>query len=494
MKSALALALCLMPAALAAQDLALALAVPPPAAALSDPWAPGILTFRGRPDRSGHATGTLPRHPAVLWRTGAYCGLSTDQHGTRQWCGTGWTGQPALRPIGPGRAEVIFGAYDHALHFLDSRTGEDLRPPFETGDIIKGSVSLDPTGAPLLYTGSRDDFLRILRLDPGGATELWRLNGNAPDGIWNNDWDGSPLVMGDLLFEGGENGWFHLVRLNRGTDAEGRATVAPEMAARIPGFTPELFAAVGDRMASIENSPMVSGGAVWFANSAGLVQGYDIATLLAGGTRAEALVLEWRAGDDVDATLVGGPDGAVYVAVEDERGPSPDKTATGHLARLNPARPKDPLDWSVTFPGTYMGDGGVWATPALSRGYLYVPTHAGGLYAVEAATGRITSELPMPAHGWSSPVVVGGELLLGTCEGDLVALSLADPARPAEIWRFRPPGAGCWESTPAVWDGVIYLGNRNGYFYAIGEGGGGGEGGAAVWASAPGGLADAVLQ
>lgn len=490
MKPAAALALVLgLGSAAGAQDLGLDLAsAARPVPSVSEDWVPGILTFRGTPARSGHATGSLPRRPAVLWRTGTYCGPSTDQHGTRQWCGTGWTGQPAIRPLGPGRAEVIFGAYDHRVHFLDSRTGEDIRAPFRTGDIIKGSVSLDPSGLPLLYTGSRDDFVRVLRLDATEAVELWRLDGNAPDGIWNNDWDASPLILGDVMFQGGENGWFHVVRLNRATGPDGTVTVAPEMVNRIAGFTPELFAAVGDRMASIENSTMATGGAVWFANSAGLVQGYDIAALLEGKSRDEALVMEWRTGDDVDATLVGGPDGAVYVAVEDERGPSADKTATGHLARLDPARPDDPLDWSLTFPGTYQGDGGVWATPALHRGYLHVPSHAGGLFTVDALTGTVTQELPLPGHGWSSPVVVGEELLVGTCDGDLIAYALTDPARPRELWRFRPPGAGCWESTPAVWEGVIYLGNRNGYFYAIGED-----------AAAPGdlwagGALDAVLQ
>lgn len=475
-----------IPGGASAQDVAAALAAALPVVprALPDPAAPqvaGILTFRGRPDRSGMAHGRLPDRPQVIWRAGPYCGLSTDPGGTRTWCGTGWTGQPAVRPTGPGQAEVIFGAYDHGVHFLDSRTGQPVRPSFRTGDIVKGSVTLDPSGAPLVYTGSRDDHLRILRLDPDGATELWRLSGNAPDGIWNNDWDASPLVLGDWMFQGGENGWFHVIRLNRGTGPDGVVTVAPQMVNRIAGFTPELFAAVGDRAASIESSTMASGGRVWFANSAGLVQGYDIAALIAGEPRERALWMEYRAGDDVDATLVGGPEGEVYVAVEDERPPNPDKVRTGHLARLDPSRPDAPLVWSVRFDGRYQGDGGVWATPALHAGHLYVPTHAGGLYTIAAESGQVTDVRPMPPHGWSSPVVVGGMLLVGTCDGDLVAYSLHDPARPQERWRFRPEGAGCWESTPAVWDGVIYLGNRNGHVYAIGD-------------AARGMLVDAALQ
>ena len=466
------------------QDLAAALIlrqVPIGGQALSQDWAPGVLTFRGTPDRRGVLDGSLPKAPRVIWRRGPFCGPSTDQYGTRQWCGTGWTGQPAIRPLPNQKVEVIFGAYDHALHFLDGATGQDLRPPFKTGDIIKGAVSLDPTGAPLIYTGSRDDFLRILRLEPQGAVELWRLNGNVPDGIWNNDWDASPLVLGDWMFQGGENGWFHVVHLNRAADVDGTVSVSPVMVNRIAGFTPELFAAVGDRMASIETSTMFNAGRIWFSNSAGLVQGYSAQALIEGKDRATALEFEYQAGDDVDATLVGGPEGEIYVAVEDERPPSAAKSATGHLARLNPDDPENPVVWSVVFPGTFEGDGGLWATPALYDGFLYVQTHAGGLYTLDAATGAIVDMKPMAGHGWSSPVVVGNALLVGGCDGDLMAFDLADPAHPTLRWRFHPEGAGCWESTPAVWQGVIYLGNRNGYVYAIAD-------------KEQTGLADAVLQ
>ncbi|MCC6303775.1 MAG: PQQ-like beta-propeller repeat protein [Rhodobacteraceae bacterium] len=481
---ALALALALPGRPAATQDLGPARAatlLPPLAAEGWDRPFPGarvrgLLTFRGNPARGFHGEGPLPDRPAVLWRAGPYCGLSTDEAGTRQWCGTGWTGQPAIRTDARGRAaEVIFGAYDHAVHFLDPASGRPLRAAFPTGDLIKGSVSLDPTGAPLLYVGSRDDRLRILRLDAGAATELWSLDANAADGIWNNDWDASPLVLGDHLLAASENGWLYVLRLGRHRDGSGRAGVAPVLVNRIAGFTPALFARLGDRMASIESSPMAQAGRLYLANSGGLVQGYDLALLLAGAPRAAALTLEYFAGDDVDATLVAGPDGAVYVAVEDERPPSPDKAATGHLARLEPERwsaaaPGAARVWGLAFPGRSGGKGGVWATPALHRGYLHVPTHAGGLYTVAAATGAVTNVVAMAPHGWSSPAVIAGDLLVAACDGTLYRFSLADPARPRLRWSFRPPGSGCWESTPAVWQGVIYLGNRDGHFYAIGEG------------------------
>ena len=47
--------------------------------------------------------------------------------------------------------------------------------------------------------------------------------------IWNNDWDGAPLVVGDYLLEGGENSWFYVIRLNRGYDRTGKVRVRPKI-------------------------------------------------------------------------------------------------------------------------------------------------------------------------------------------------------------------------------------------------------------------------
>ncbi len=428
----------------------------------------GMLAFRGNPMRNWYGTGPLPRHPAVLWRAGPYCGPSTEGTVTRTWCGTGWTGQPSVRAdVSP--PEVIFGAYDHAVHFLDAATGAARRAPFMTGDIIKGSVSLDPSGAPILYFGSRDNYLRAIRLDEEKATLLWQLSSISGDGIWNNDWDANPLILGDFLLTGSENSWFYTVALNRGRDAQGRATIAPQVLNRTPGFTDALFATIGDRMVSIESSALVVGQNVYFVNSGGLVQGYAIPKLVAGAERDIALVFEYQMGDDVDATLVADAQGFLYVAAENERRMNPAKAASGQLAKLDPRKPDAPLVWSLELPGTIGGKGGLWATPALYRDHLHVPTHQGGLITVDTATGRITSEIPFPEHSWSSPAVIDGDLLAPGCDGALSRFSLSDPARPRLVWRWQMPGAGCWESTPAVWNGVIYMGNRNGYFYAIGE-------------------------
>ena len=186
------------------------------------PWGSavaGLLTFRGNPSRTYHGAGPVPAQPSVLWRypDSGMCGLSSEYGDTRTWCGTGWVGQPAVFER-DGRTWVVFGAYDYQFHFLDAATGTPILPPFPTGDIAKGTVTVDPDGFPLVYGGSRDNKLRVLAIDRPEAVELWALDSMDPalqPRLWNSDWDAAPLIVGDYLVTGGENSRFHVVRLNR---------------------------------------------------------------------------------------------------------------------------------------------------------------------------------------------------------------------------------------------------------------------------------------
>ena len=86
-----------------------------------------------------------------------------------------------------------------------------------------------------------------------------------------------------------------------------------------------------------------------------------------------------------------------------------------------------------------------------------------------AETGEVTWREDVGPHAWSSPVIVDGVLLLATCEPpEMRAYSLDDPANPESLWTLAPAAGGCIESTPAVWNGRIYVGSRDGYFRAYG--------------------------
>lgn len=427
----------------------------------------GLLTFRGNPTRTYYGAGPMPTMPKVLWSfpETAMCAQSRDGGENKTWCGTGWTGQPAVFER-DGRTWVVFGAYDRKVHFLDAATGAPLRQDFPTGDIIKGSVTIDPDGFPLVYTGSRDNSYRVIAFDRDPPAELWALGAHdVGPTMWNDDWDGSGIVLNDHLFIGGENSRIHVVRLGRGYGADGLATVSPELVFHAAGWDDELLGALGDSMVSIENSVAISGDMMYFANSGGLVQGWNIGALRDGGEPQRTFRF-WM-GDDTDASVVIDEAGMLYVAAELERR-NARSSEVGQIVKLDPSRP-DPLVWSIAATATgHKGAGGVWATPALHRDVVYAATNSGKLLALDRSSGAQRWALELPGPTWQSPVVVDDVLLQGDCSGVLHAYDVRNTAvLPPELWQVTL--GGCIESTPAVWKGRIYVGTRSGRFYAIGD-------------------------
>jgi outer membrane protein assembly factor BamB len=429
----------------------------------------GLLTFRGDAHRAWYGTGPIGDAPRIDWSypdAGGMCGMSTVGEVTEQWCGTGWTGQPAVVER-DGRTWVVFGAYDHDVHFVDAATGEDILPPFPTGDIIKGSVTVDPDGYPIVYSGSRDGRYRAIAIDGPVARELWSLTAEDATGPtrWNDDWDGAGLVIDGHLVIGGENSRVFVVRLDRGYAPDGSVEVDAEVLWDQAGWDEELLAGIGDGNVSIEGSVAVHEDVVYFANSGGLVQGWDLSPLERGGTPTQ--VLRFWLGDDVDASVIVDDEGMLYAAAEHERSTARSREV-GQVVKLDPSRPDDPLVWSFTDPAASPGVvAGVWATPALAGDVLVVPATGGALYGLDTSDGAVRWQLDLPDHLWSSPVVVDGVLLQGDCAGDLHAFDLG-PGTPTRRWTVHL--GGCVESTPAVWRGRAYVGTRAGQLHAVDTG------------------------
>ncbi|MGQ0823813.1 MAG: outer membrane protein assembly factor BamB family protein [Actinomycetota bacterium] len=432
------------------------------------PWGTevdGLLTFRGNPTRSYHGTGPVPEMPSVRWTfpDAAMCGPSSEGGETRTWCGNGWTGQPAVFER-DGHTWVVFGAYDHQVHFVDAATGVRILPDFPTEDIIKGSVTVDPDGYPLVYIGSRDNYLRVLAIDRPVATELWRLSATeiGPT-LWNNDWDGSPLVLHDHLIEGGENSRFHIARLHRGYGADGLVTVAPELVFHAAGWDEELLADVGDNNVSIEQSVAVAGDTAWFANSGGLLQGWDVSSLRTGAGSPTRTFRYWL-GDDADASIVADAEGFLYVGVEHERGTTR-SDEVGQLLKIDPRRPDAPVVWAVHDAGS--DKSGTWSTPAVLDDLVVWPTRPGTVFGIDRASGAVRWEIELPAPLMGSPVVVDDVWIQGDCNGFLHGYDVSDTAvAPPELWAVEL--GGCVEATPAVWKGRIYVGTRAGRMFALG--------------------------
>lgn len=440
----------------------------------------GILQFRGNPQHTWYGQGPVPNAPEVTWSypDRPMCVdevVGKDDEGeplVKKWCGTGWTGQPLIWERPDGVTEMIVGAYDGAIHFLDAATGIATRQPFQTGFMIKGTLTLDPDGHPLLYGGSRDNYLRVIALDREVPTELWRLSPN-PRRVWNNDWDGNPSVVDGILYIGGEDSWFYAVELNRTMDAEGRVQVDPAVLVSIPGWTDQLIRDVGDRNVSIESSVVVGDDRVYFVNSGGRVVGLDVSRVREGEA---PVVFDYWLGDDADASLILDDQGMLYATVELERF-LPRALGVGQLVKLDPHASGDPRVWGLDIPprpDIPNDAGGAWSTPALYDGTLYLTTHPGDLLAVDARTGDVLYRERIGYHEWSSPAVVedeGGPVLVtALCEGGgLRAYDISDPAALRELWTVRTPKGTCIESTPAVWKGGIYVGSRDGHVHRFGD-------------------------
>jgi len=435
------------------------------------PWGntvEGLLTFRGNPTRSYYGEGPVPVAPEVVWQFpqpgNPLCTLSTKGGQPRTWCGTGWTGQPTIFER-DGATWVVFGAFSSNVHFLDALTGERLLDDFVTGDIVKGSVTIDPDGYPLVYFGSRDNKFRVVAFDGDAPRELWSMDAYQFGPIvWNDDWDGAGIVVDDHLFVGGENSRFVIVKLNRGYGPQRQVSVSPEIVFHAPGWDDELYAAVG-RELSIENSVAISGDVLYFANSGGLIQGWGIAGLRDEPVVEPERVFRFWAGDDIDASLVIDSDGMIYAGVEYQRG-TERSHEVGQIIKLDPTDPDNPLLWSVDARGA-LDASGVWATPGLYGDLLIVPTHTGLVYGLDTATGALRWTKKLPGPTWPSPVIVDDIWIQGDCSGNLYGFSLSAPTvEPQELWRIDL--GGCIESTPAVWNGRIVVGTKAGYVYALG--------------------------
>ncbi len=427
----------------------------------------GVFTFRGNPTRTYYGTGPIPRTaPEILWRypkSGGMCAVSSDADGPREWCGTGWTGQPAVFER-DGRTWVVFGAYDTSIHFLDAATGERILPSFKTGDIIKGSVTIDPDGYPLVYSGSRDNYYRVIAIDGDRPRELWKLHAKAVSPtMWNDDWDASGLIVDDYLFEGGENSQFHIVKLNRGYDANGKVTVDPKLVFNAPAWDAELLRDIGDNNVSVESSPTLVGNVVYFATSGGLVQGWDISGLKEGKTPQR--VFRFWTGDDTDGTIAADEAGMLYIGSEYERFTQASKR-NGQMMKLDPRKPDSPLVWKVDDQNNRGGKGGIYGSAGIYKDLVIWGTDKGDVLGIDRQSGQVRWRVAMHrVH--MSPVIIDGVMVVGDCDGELAAYDITDTkAEPKRLWSIKP--GACIESTPAVWNGKLYFGTRAGALLAIG--------------------------
>ena len=166
----------------------------------------------------------------------------------------------------------------------------------------------------------------------------------------------------------------------------------------------------GSPQTSIENSVAIYKDTVYFANSAGLVQGWDISKLKQG--KDPQRVFRFWTGDDTDATVTIDEEGFLYVGSEYEKGNSRSREV-GQMMKLDPRKKGDPLVWSVR---TRVGSVAACGAPALYKDIVIYDTDGGRVLGIDRQDGDVRWERELPGPLWQSPVVVDDTLLLGDCE------------------------------------------------------------------------------
>ncbi len=443
----------------------------------------GVLTFRGNQYRSAPSYGTVDITEETIIKNWEFT-TSTSSWGG----GAGWTGQPAivkwpeeikkmmnLKPKYKQDKyfiEAIYASLDGNVYFFDLRTGQESREKIKIGNPIKGSISVDPRGYPLLYVGEgipeKGAFgFGIYNLLDG--KQLYHIKGNDKNAYrgWGA-FDSSALIHGesDTLVLGGENGMLYLVSLNTKFDKE-KKTISVE-----PEITNYRYKTSKRKLLGIENSVAAYKNLIYFADNSGYIQCFDMSK------QHPVWIIDGK--DDTDATLVLEVEGDTpylysgnEVDIQGTKGISEVKKINGLTGKII---------WIKSFEcqsqiGEHPVNGGMLGTPIIGKEKIsdriiinmarYMTFSGGLISALDKKTGDILWQTEMKNYPWSSPVDVytkDGKAYIIQCNsaGEVNLIN----AENGDILHTIKLNANI-ESSPAIYKGFIVIATRGQKIYGL---------------------------
>ena len=377
----------------------------------------GIFAFRKNLRRDANFGGCVkgvPRDVEIAWEFTTAYDTTHTRFGT--WGGgSGWTGQPLyakwsaeqvarFKQSSPGLTpdfgpeEIMVGSLCGKGYFINYQTGKASREPLDLGNVVKGTMSLDPEymnlyvgqGVPKQAGPFGCQVFDLLKHERtfffGPDPKAWRG--------WNA-FDSNAIVAGGYLFWCGENGAVYKYERSQGTLR--RISV---MRYRVNGMAP-----------GIESSICIYRNYGYFSDNRGNVICINLNTMRP--------VWHYDNHDDSDGTMVCREEGGVpylYTACEvDKQGES----GISHFVKLNGLNGQ--LIWEtkipcrrINLPGKTL-DGGMYASPLIGGGDSQdlifanlcrngAEHSAGELVAFNTKDGQIRYKVPYGQFAWSSPI------------------------------------------------------------------------------------------
>lgn len=444
----------------------------------------GIPTFRGNNYRTAPSFGVSDLSNKSLSTAWEFKTSSSSWGG-----GAGWTGQPAIIrwpkelretmniydefKYKENLTEAIYASLDGNIYFLDIETGKQTRDKINIGNPIKGSVSVDPRGLPLLYVGEgikEKGYVGFNIYSLIDGEHLFELNGS--DSFASRSWpafDSCAIVNAetDSVIVGGENGLLYIIKLNSNYDKElNKISINPKI-------NKYNYSAPGSRgRLGIENSVATYANLAYFADNNGVIQCVDLNTLNP--------VWFVDGYDDIDATLtLEIVDNTPYVYCGNEV----DHQGSRGIVKLKKINGLDgSIVWEKEFEceslvGKKAVNGGLMATNVVGKNNLddivifslarYSGFNKGGIIALNKKTGELQWETVLDNYMWSSPVDIydkdgNGYIVQGDSIGNLYLID----GKNGNILNSVTLN-GNIESSPAVFENTIVIATRNGTIYGI---------------------------
>jgi outer membrane protein assembly factor BamB len=469
--------------------LPLAFKVQPVAALPAINWWP---MFHHDPMHTGYSTSTAPTTNQTLWtyKTGGAVGSSpavvngvvfvgsSDDNvyalnattGAKVWNYT--TGGSVASSLAVVNGVVYVGSADNRTYALNAATGA-LVWNYTTG----GSVNCLTVVNGVVYVSDNDYNVYALNATtitiPASSRLLWKYTTGGPVGS-------CPAVSGGVLYVGDHNGDVYALNATTGALMRGWPFTyggnVPSSPAVVGGvvyvgtdnaIVYALNATTGAVIWSyatggaVPCSPAVAGGVVYVGS-----ENHNVYALNASATAVKRLIWSYTTGAGIGFSSPAVAGGMVFIGSDDNRTYALNAT-TGVLV------------WKYKTGG--MVDP---SSPAVANGVVFVGSEDHNVYAFGPSTnwpmfhhdvlhtGYSTSTAPTTNQTlWnytaggpveSSPAVVNGVVYVGSDDNNVYALNATTGAK---IWNYTAGGAV--ESSPAVANGMVFVVSDNGFVYAL---------------------------